>query len=58
MNGTTTQPQSRSVQLAVMGAPSTSVADAVAEARRRHDAPAAWTSPAGGPSLRAQAVAT
>ena len=37
MNGTTTQPLGRSVQLAVMAAPSASIADAVAEARRRHD---------------------
>jgi hypothetical protein len=35
MNGTTTA--ARSVQLAVMAAPSVSVAEAVAEARRRHD---------------------
>jgi hypothetical protein len=37
MNGTTTANSGRSVQLAVMAAPSASVAEAVAEARRRHD---------------------
>ena len=37
MNGTTTAAPRRSVQLAVMAAPSASVAEAVAEARRRHE---------------------
>ena len=36
MNGTTNV-QVRSVQLAVMAAPSATLAEAVAEARRRHD---------------------
>jgi hypothetical protein len=45
MNGTTTTPvHGRSVQLAVMATPSASVAEAVAEARRRHDTPGAWIS--------------
>jgi hypothetical protein len=35
MNGTTTRTD-RSVQLAVMAAPTTSLVEAVAEARRRH----------------------
>jgi hypothetical protein len=35
MNGTPTDTAARSVQLAVMTTPSTSVAEAVAEARRR-----------------------
>lgn len=37
MNGTLRRLLGRSVQLAVMATPSTSVVDAVAEARRRHD---------------------
>lgn len=45
MNGTTTTANpGRSVQLAVMAAPSASVAEAVAEARRRHDPPGEWVS--------------
>ena len=57
MNGTT-HVQVRSVQLAVMAAPSASVAEAVAEARRRHDTSGAWISlPAVRPALRAQAAA-
>ncbi len=60
MNGTTTtNVHGRSVQLAVMAAPSASVAEAVAEARRRHETPGAWISrPVSGPSLRTQAAAT
>ena len=60
MNGTTTTPvHGRSVQLAVMAAPSASVAEAVAEARRRHDTPGTWISrPAAGRALRAQVAAT
>jgi hypothetical protein len=38
MTGRRTTTPGRSMQLAVMAAPSSSVADAVAEARRRHDA--------------------
>ena len=58
MNGTTTNVHGRSVQIAVMAAPSASVAEAVAEARRRHDPSAAWTSrPEPSLSLRPQAVA-
>jgi hypothetical protein len=46
------------VQLAVMAAPSASVAEAVAEARRRHDASDAWISlPVGRTTLRMQAAA-
>jgi hypothetical protein len=57
MNGTT-RVQVRSVQLAVMAAPSASVAEAVAEARRRHDASDAWISlPVGRTTLRMQAAA-
>ena len=57
MNGTTNV-QVRSVQLAVMAAPSATLAEAVAEARRRHDTSAAWISlPGRGPTLRAQAAA-
>lgn len=37
MNGTPMRRVARSVQLAVMAAPSTTVVEAVAEARRRHD---------------------
>lgn len=44
MNGTTTRDYARSVQLAVMAAPSASVAEAVAESRRRHEPSGAWTS--------------
>jgi hypothetical protein len=59
MNGTTTQPHGRSVQLAVMGAPSASVAEAVAEARRRHETPGTWmSSHESRPSFRAQVAAT
>ena len=36
MNGTPMRPFARSVQLAVMAAPSTTVDQAAAEARRRH----------------------
>ena len=58
MNGTTTHVHGRSVQLAVMAAPSASVAEAVAEARRRHDTSGAWISrPEASLSLRPQAVA-
>jgi hypothetical protein len=58
MNGTTTQPHGRSVQLAVMAAASVSIAEAVAEARRRHDIAGAWTPrPATRVSLRPQAAA-
>ena len=58
MNGTTNL-QMRSVQLAVMAAPSATLAEAVAEARRRHDTSAAWISrPAARPALRAQAAAS
>jgi hypothetical protein len=57
MNGTT-RDQVRSVQLAVMAAPSASVAEAVAEARRRHDTSGAWISlPVGQTALRTQAAA-
>ena len=42
MNGTIRRLLGRSVQLAVMATPSTSVADAVAEARRRHESAVAW----------------
>jgi hypothetical protein len=42
MNGTMRRLLGRSVQLAVMATPSTSVVDAVAEARRRHDSAVAW----------------
>jgi hypothetical protein len=45
MNEMTTRLHARSVQLAVLAAPSSSIADAVAEARRRRDAA---TSPASG----------
>ena len=59
MNGTTTPPAARSVQLAVMGAPSASIAEAVAEARRRHDPSNAWIShPAVPTALRAQVAST
>jgi hypothetical protein len=59
MNGTTTNVHGRTVQLAVMAAPSASVAQAVAEARRRHDTSGAWISrPETSLSLRPQAVAT
>ena len=58
MNGTTNV-QVRSVQLAVMAAPSATLAEAVAEARRRHDTSAAWISrPVAGSVLRRQAAAT
>jgi hypothetical protein len=43
MNGTTNI-QARSVQIAVMAAPSVTLAEAVAQARRRHDTSGAWTS--------------
>lgn len=42
MNGTTMRRIARSVQLAVMAAPSTSVEEAAAEARRRHVSSGAW----------------
>lgn len=59
MNGTTTHPPGRSVQLAVMAAPSASVAEAVAEARRRHDTPGTWmSSHEARLSFRAQVAAT
>ena len=58
MNGMTTNVHGRSVQLAVMAAPSASVAEAVAEARRRHETSGGWTPrPAASLSLRPQAVA-
>ncbi len=58
MNGTTTTPvHGRSVQLAVMAAPSASITEAVAEARRRQDTPAEWISRSGATSLRAEPVA-
>ena len=58
MNGTANL-QVRSVQLAVIGAPSATLAEAVAESRRRHDTSAAWISrPAVRPPLRAQAAAS
>ncbi len=58
MNGMTNV-RARSVQLAVMSAPSASVAEAVAEARRRNDTPGAWNSrQVGGASLRAVAAAS
>jgi hypothetical protein len=41
MNGASTR-VARSVQLAVMAAPTTTVAEAVAEARRRHETVATW----------------
>ena len=57
MNGTT-HGQVRSVQLAVMAAPSASVAKAVAEARRRHDAfGTAMPRPTGVASIRSQVAA-
>ena len=57
MNGTTNV-QVRSVQLAVMAAPSATLAEAVAEARRRHDTSGALIShPVAGSALRAQAAA-
>ena len=43
MNGTTNV-QVRSVQIAVMAAPSATLAEVVAEARRRHDTSGAWIS--------------
>jgi hypothetical protein len=50
--------QVRSVQLAVMGAPSATLAEAVAEWRRRHDTSGAWIShPVAGSTLRIQAAA-
>ena len=56
MNGTTTANPGRSVQLAVMAAPSASVAEAVAEARRRHDQSGTWISRPAFTALRAQAA--
>ncbi len=59
MNGTTTQPHGRSVQLAVMAAPSASVAEAVAEARRRDEPPGTWISrQQARPSFLGQVAAT
>jgi hypothetical protein len=59
MNGTTMKPHGRSVQLAVMAAPSASVAEAVAEARRRHETPGTWiSSHEARPSFRAQVATT
>ena len=56
MNGMTNGRPS-SVQLAVMSAASASLAEAVAEARRRNDPPGAWDSrQVGGASLRAVAA--
>ena len=57
MNGTTNV-QVRSVQLAVMTAPSASLAEASAEARRRHDTSGAWISlPVAGSTFRTQVAA-
>jgi hypothetical protein len=57
MNGST-HVQGRSVQLAVMAAPSATLAEAVAEARRRHDTSGAWISlPVARSSFRTQAAA-
>jgi len=57
MNGTT-HVHGRSVQLAVMAAPSATLAEAVAEARRRQDTSVAWMSlPGARSSFRAQAAA-
>jgi len=57
MNGST-HVQVRSVQLAVMAAPSATLAEAVAEARRRHNASGAWISlPVAGSALRMQVAA-
>ena len=58
MNGTTTHVHGRSVQIAVMAAPSASVAEAVAEARRRNEPTGAWISrQEASLSLRPQVVA-
>ena len=56
MNGTPMRRVARSVQLAVMAAPTTSVVEAAAEARRRH-APADGDIAEPAPSARALAVA-
>ena len=44
MNGRTLRQVARSVQLAVMATPETSIVDAVVEARRRHASDPAWAS--------------
>ena len=57
MNGTPLV-QTRSVQLAVMAAPSATLVGAVTEARRRHDTSGAWISlPVVTTALRAQPAA-
>ena len=58
MNGTPNI-QVRSVQLAVMAAPSATLAEALAEARRRHDTPGAAgiSMPVAQATFRAQAAA-
>jgi hypothetical protein len=57
MDGTTSV-QVRSVQLAVIAGPSASLAEAVAEARRRHGRSGAWISLlVAGNALRTQAAA-
>jgi len=58
MNGRTLRQVARSVQLAVMATPETSIVDAVVEARRRHASdPARMSMPASATPVR-QAAAT
>ena len=56
MNGTTNTSAGRSVQLAVMAAPSTSIVEAVAEARRRHDSSGGQIAPVAAPRARQLAL--
>jgi hypothetical protein len=53
MNTTMRRLLGRSVQLTVLATPSSSLADAIAEARRRHAAAAGWLAKAATPAPRA-----
>lgn len=55
MNATMRRLLGRSVQLTVLATPSSSLADAIAEARRRHAAAAQWLANAATPAVRATA---
>jgi len=58
MNGRTLRQVARSVQLAVMATPETSIVDAVVEARRRHASDSAKASVRWSPTTVRPAAAT
>ena len=57
MNGRTMRQVARSVQLAVMAAPETSIVEAAVEARRRHSAVSGWSGTPAAPTVRPLAPA-